>query len=474
MKDIGKTIGQDTRSIETSSGPSHNSGKPLPATRLSPAIEPSDTGSSSHLAAPVSTQSSKAQEEVKKQRDGGGSSGEDSTADCEIRSAAPARPSDHSFDEKLQKYFHINRKTDPVAFTTVAEEFRLTEINKVEVEFQRQTFDTFIAKNLPPKEELIKGVLYRRDRISLTGRRREGKTTLLSNIALAGTMEHPDYLGFSIPKPFNVLSFYLEDDPAELQEKLNRMRKGTATERFHLYTIDDFWERNIPIDINDDKFRKFVLKACDTSKPDLVIWDNLGQLVGADYNNSKIIHELMMFMFRLASDYDAAMLISAHPRKASRLNDSLMGTRNIVSLFSSPQLFFEECMGSSHFINSTGSLWGIERDYQTGRTRLLLGAQRFTGDYTRTLVEKKDDDWFERVEDDLGVAKELVLTTPLRRQAWDSLPDGREFSQAEARESVKSALKSNGSFQPWWKELLRHGLLIPLGNTFKKARQKAS
>jgi len=42
--------------------------------------------------------------------------------------------------------------------------------------------------------------------------------------------------------------------------------------------------------------------------------------------------------------------------------------------------FFEEVLGSSVFINQAPSLWGLERDYQTGITTALLGAQRTTGD----------------------------------------------------------------------------------------------
>lgn len=391
-------------------------------------------------------------------------------------SATPSPPGNGSngsepvTKKKSQESPAGNRKHETYLF----QEMDRIEREKLEKEFKPQSLDVFIKQVLPPKEALIEGVLFKRDLIALLGRRREGKTTLVCNIALAGALGHPEFLGFRIPKPFNVLAFYLEDDPAELQVKLNRMINGDTTNRFHLYTRDDFHDRRIQIDIRNGSFMSFVQKACDECHPDLIIFDNLAHLLSGDYNNSKKVHELMMLCYKLRKQYGAAILIAAHPRKASRLNDSPMGTRNIVSLFSSPQLFFEECMGSSHFINSTGSLWGIERDYQTDRTRLLLGAQRFTGDYTRTLVEKKDNDWFERVEDDLGAAKGLVLTTKQRKQAWDFLPDGREFSQAEARESVKPALKSNGSFQPWWEELLRHGLLIPVGNKVKKASQKAS
>jgi len=49
-----------------------------------------------------------------------------------------------------------------------------------------QDVGAFLAKTFPPKTPLIADVLYRRDRISLTGRRRHGKTTEMLNIAVAG------------------------------------------------------------------------------------------------------------------------------------------------------------------------------------------------------------------------------------------------------------------------------------------------
>ena len=99
---------------------------------------------------------------------------------------------------------------------------------------------------LPPKEPLIEEVLYRRDRISLTGRRRNGKTTLLHNLALAAAAGLPNYLAYRIPRPFSVLSFYLEDDARELQDKLGRMKRRLQVEvdLFHLYTREDLWGRN--------------------------------------------------------------------------------------------------------------------------------------------------------------------------------------------------------------------------------------
>jgi hypothetical protein len=208
-------------------------------------------------------------------------------------------------------------------------------------------------------------------------------------------------LGFAIPKPFNSVNFCLEDDAGELQAKLARMRNGRPIiGKIDLYTREGFYRGNIPVDVGNQKFCDQVLRLCEAAQPHLVIFDNLGHLIGADYNNSTRVHELVEFVCRIGNDFNTAVLIAAHPRKKSRVEGQKGRT---ISLAKSPEEFFEECMGSSHFINSMGSLWGIERNYETETTALLLGTQRLTGTHTMSVAAKDEHDWFQRV-DDLAIA----------------------------------------------------------------------
>jgi len=183
-----------------------------------------------------------------------------------------------------------------------------------------QTLTTFIAKQFPPKTPLIEGVLFKRDRISFTGRRRHGKTTALLNTALAGALGLEDYLGFKIAAPFTVAAYFLEDDAQELQVKINKMLRGhTLTDeqsnRLHIYTRSDFRTLKIKIDAGEDNFRKCIEKTCRDASPQLIILDNLGMLVRRNYNDSTDIHKLMELVFDIADEFDSAVVVAAHPRK---------------------------------------------------------------------------------------------------------------------------------------------------------------
>lgn len=70
------------------------------------------------------------------------------------------------------------------------------------------TLEDFLKASLPKKESLVDGLIYRRDNCTLVGRRRHGKTTLVSNLVLALTLPKQDFLGYSIPQARRVAIFW--------------------------------------------------------------------------------------------------------------------------------------------------------------------------------------------------------------------------------------------------------------------------
>lgn len=377
-------------------------------------------------------------------------------------------------DTKFKKWQEAWHKERPWAVTNVAEEFevrrRLVEVECAERGISRppvapihlQTLESFLVRSFQPKEDLITGLLHRRDMVALLGRRRHGKTTFMSNLAVSVTLPHSHFLGYPIPNPLRILILYLEDDAGEVQIRLRRMSKGDLPEeRLALYTREDFYRANVPIDGTHPLFKKFMTDVCAAHRPDVIILDNLAHLVGADYNNPKLIHELASFLFRITSDFNAAVIIAAHPRKRDKHSNATPSLRD------DPEGYFEEAMGSSHFVNSFGSLWGIERDQSNDRTVFLGGTQRFTGQQSLMTLEKDDDDWLQ-VLDNLEVNLPLALNTPARKKAWELLSD-EPFSYTEGERAVKPAMKSSSTFHGWFQQCVRLGLIVRDGDHYRKA-----
>jgi AAA domain len=325
--------------------------------------------------------------------------------------------------------------------------------------------EEFLARELPPKEALIEGLLYRRDLVALAGRRRHGKTNFILNLATALTTSQTDFIGYFVERELRVLVFFLEDDTSEIQDKLRRVLNGASTEgRLSLQTREDFYKKQISIDLNDHKFCEVIHSACKSNEPDLIILDNLAQMIGADYNNSKRIHALATFAFELTSAFNAAVLVAAHPRK--RPSD---GTAIYTSngLRDNSEGFFEDVMGSSHFVNSFGSLWGIERDSDTDRTVFLGGAQRVTGQQSIATLEIGDDNKL-RIVSDYEESLSHALNTSQRKAAWRLMPD-YPFKYMEAVAAVKPVMRSQSSFHAWWSTyLIRLKLVVPEGDRYIK------
>jgi hypothetical protein len=325
------------------------------------------------------------------------------------------------------------------------------------------TLGEFLSKTLPKKEPLVDGLIYRRDNCTLGGRRRHGKTTLVSNLVLALTLPRPDFLGYAIPDARRVAIFYLEDDPSELQEKLGLQRSsGDTADRLHLFSREDVFAAGARTSVGDEKFRIYVIEKCAKARPDLIVFDNLSHLLEGDYNNPRRVHALVMFVYELNQQFDAAVLFLAHPRKQN--------AEFKVRLTDDPEQFFEEVLGTSHTINSTGTLWGLQRNDEI--TYFVGGAQRYTGTQGATALElNKDTGWFE-AQDNFTLNLPLVVNTEKRRNAWAAFPGS--FTYSEARNAAKPYLKSEGSFTPFWTELKRKNLMISSnGEHYQKADKES-
>jgi hypothetical protein len=297
------------------------------------------------------------------------------------------------------------------------------------------------------KEPLVDGMLYRRDLVGFIGRRREGKTAVCLNLSVRLACGQ-DFLGFTVASPRRVLALFLEDDAREIQARIQKLGPmEQASGKLFIATRNDFAE--IPLTINGDgRFCRGVRKACDFCHPDLVVFDNVSHLIGADFNNSKIVHETVMFARSISQDFNAAVILCAHPRKRPQDGSSPIRLRK------SPSIFFEEVLGSSHFINSCGSLWGIERDWDSDLTDFVAGAQRSAGRQELSILKYDEDTGWFSVLQEHDQNLELLLSTEKRRAAWQRLPQKFTFAEGQTASGL-----SKGAFHSFWQEAKRLGLL---------------
>jgi len=311
--------------------------------------------------------------------------------------------------------------------------------------------EDFLNKTMPTKEPLVEGLLHQRDLVALGARRRNGKTSFVTDLAVNLALGPGEFLGYNIPAARRTLLVNLEDDPGEYQEKLRRVVGGRDLGgRLRLLTREDFLAAKVPITVLDAQFCKVVSDAARGHVPDLVVLDNLAQLVGADYNDAPKVHKVACFCYDLGRATDAAIIVPAHPKKEDATHP--------IDLVANPTAFFESIMGSSHFINSMGSLWGLQRDGDT--TAFLGGRQRGDGQQAASYLELEDAGHFYVVSDFARNAA-LATGTEKRARAWALLPDPpATFGYREAQDLVKAALHSSASFTEWMKECRRLGVVL--------------
>ncbi len=321
------------------------------------------------------------------------------------------------------------------------------------VDLRAWSAEEFLARRFAPKDPLVTDLLHARDLVALGARRRHGKTSLCTNLAVALAEPAPDWVGYEIPQARRSLLLILEDDPGEYQEKLRRVIADRDTRgRIRVMCRDDFYEAGIPIDVHDSDFRDAVYNRAGEHRPDLIVIDNLAHVIDADYSEPKRVHELMTFTYRLARDHNCAIILAAHPRKED--------DHHPVSLREAPGRFFEAIMGSSHFINSTGSLWGLERPEGVEYSVFVGGRQRSEGHQGHSFIEMDDHGWF-RVVPGAEVNLPLVLNTHARREAWKLLPGPpATFGYREGETLVRPAMRSSSTYSHWVGDCKRLGVIL--------------
>jgi len=310
--------------------------------------------------------------------------------------------------------------------------------------------EDLLAEELPEKEVLVEGILRKRDIVSFGGRRKNGKTTLLSNLAMHLSAGAEMFLGHSITRPARVLALFFEDDPSQIKEKLERLYALLDPKRqMAVVTLDELISAGVPVSCTDERFRNYLYKQVSDFKPDVVMLDNLSHLVRGRYNDPEIIDNAFMLVRGLANTYGCAVIVAAHPRKRGKEDPK-------HKLNGDTEDFFEDIMGSSHFVNSADCLWGIEK-IKGGGNYFLAGEQRRTGKEYLSVIDLDDDGVFRLTE---GHSDKLtsVLTSQKRKDAWKLFKQAGAFKWDEMQ--PRCTMMKQSAFYDFKRELIRNGLVV--------------
>lgn len=288
--------------------------------------------------------------------------------------------------------------------------------------------NAFRGHTVPPVEPLVGDILHKQEVVALVARRRSGKTSLLTGLAVAGYLGDRHWLEFDIPGPFSTLYVYLEDRAENIQKKLDCLigRKTPAEHGgFTLITKSDLKQVGWSIGTTPTHFMAFLRKAVESLRPDLLVIDNTRIVLEGEFNKPDRVHALMSYCDELAEGFGCAIILPSHPRKYEQGN---VGHR--LKLADDSEAFFEEVLGSSIFLNAASNLWGMERDYKTALTTVVLGAQRTTGDEVlMTLNYRERDQSFEVVRGEENL--QMLLTSDKKRGAWNKLPSSFTWKEGQ-------------------------------------------
>jgi hypothetical protein len=136
------------------------------------------------------------------------------------------------------------------------------------------TCETFLQEKRAPMKPLIGEILHAKEVVALVARRRNGKTTLLTDMLAAAAEGSQEWLGFAISEPLRSLYVYLEDLPEQLTQNI-RCRITDSQGRFWLLHREHFRQTNWAIKEKPTTFMDRMRATVETLQPNILVLDTL-------------------------------------------------------------------------------------------------------------------------------------------------------------------------------------------------------
>jgi hypothetical protein len=187
------------------------------------------------------------------------------------------------------------------------------------------SLDNLLARNFPPREWLVEGLLPAQAVTILSGASNSYKTWLMLQMALSVTQGKQLFNELET-KPANVLIVDEESQPNGLYERFKQLRVPSG--------LPVWWLSRRLYKITDEGYLDSIISRCAALDIKLVIFDSLTRMHSGEENSARDMSKIME-AFKTLTDFGTAVLIAHHTRKdvAGSYNpdNSMRGSSDILA-----------------------------------------------------------------------------------------------------------------------------------------------
>ena len=295
--------------------------------------------------------------------------------------------------------------------------------------FKIWTLASLRVATFKPPEAIVEDLIAEGETIAFVGKPKAGKSRFVQQIALA-IASGQGFLGHVVPRTRRVLYLDLENRPAGVRARFQKMSQPSAADdRLLIYAPETL--SNLEITLATSAGIKALQQLVSEVKPDLLIIDTWRLLLGGDENKTEVVVRGLRALSSLRRLVPAlATLIVHHTRKTQGQDAPVLRI--------DPSGWVENASGHSSLVGHTDGCFGLEReiDRNTGDELIVFGGVARSAAPRTLLLDEDTDALTFRIADGEDVVQKLL--TPKERAAWLSVENLTEFTFGDVVEKART------------------------------------
>jgi hypothetical protein len=194
------------------------------------------------------------------------------------------------------------------------------------------SYDDFLKRSLPRPRWLVESIWSEDAHGILAGPPKSYKSVIATDLAVSVASGTPFLDHFSVPKTGPVIIIQEENDPGEMQDRLQRIahsRALTGAAELRHGTLEVSADRSLPIgllnnegfDLTSEEDIEWLEEEVNQKEPVLLILDPFYLMTpGMDENSASDVTPILKRLLRLKQHYDCGVLILHHHKKSNAEN----------------------------------------------------------------------------------------------------------------------------------------------------------